>query len=151
MRKNRMRAVSAALFAVALTALGFAGSASAKLTGVVRGIRTVPMDHKPKPSDVFTRRPKAANSSSAIKKVPIVNQVTLQGRLAHHAGDRILQTGRRHQRHHALQRRPAGPGRSARHRARSSSPPLVKALIKFFFENSLTGVNSTLELAKPAK
>ena len=27
---------------------------------------------------------------------------------------------------------------------------LVKALIKFFFENSLTGVNSTLELAKPA-
>jgi len=27
---------------------------------------------------------------------------------------------------------------------------LVKALIKFFFENSLTGVTSTLELAKPA-
>ena len=32
----------------------------------------------------------------------------------------------------------------------ASSPFLVKALIKFFFENSLTGVNSTLELAKPA-
>ncbi len=31
-----------------------------------------------------------------------------------------------------------------------SSPPLVKALSKFFFENGLTGVNSTLELAKPA-
>jgi hypothetical protein len=30
------------------------------------------------------------------------------------------------------------------------SPFLVKALIKFFFENSLTGVSSTLELAKPA-
>ena len=30
------------------------------------------------------------------------------------------------------------------------SPALVKALIKFFFENSLTGVTSTLELAKPA-
>lgn len=30
------------------------------------------------------------------------------------------------------------------------SPWLVKALSKFFFENALTGVNSTLELAKPA-
>ena len=30
------------------------------------------------------------------------------------------------------------------------SPFLVKALIKFFFENKLTGVTSTLELAKPA-
>jgi hypothetical protein len=32
----------------------------------------------------------------------------------------------------------------------ASSPALVKALIKFFLENSITGVNSTLELAKPA-
>jgi hypothetical protein len=32
----------------------------------------------------------------------------------------------------------------------ASSPALVKALIKFFFENKLTGVTSTLELAKPA-
>src|ERR1700691_4189881 len=31
-----------------------------------------------------------------------------------------------------------------------SSPPLVKLLSKFFFENSITGVNATLELAKPA-
>jgi hypothetical protein len=31
-----------------------------------------------------------------------------------------------------------------------SSPPLVKALSKFFFENALTGVTSTLELAKSA-
>jgi hypothetical protein len=31
-----------------------------------------------------------------------------------------------------------------------SSPPLVKLLSKFFFENSLTAVNATLELAKPA-
>lgn len=31
-----------------------------------------------------------------------------------------------------------------------SSPPLVKLLSKYFFENKLTGVNATLELAKPA-
>jgi hypothetical protein len=31
-----------------------------------------------------------------------------------------------------------------------SSPPLVKLLSKYFFENSITGVNATLELAKPA-
>ena len=32
-----------------------------------------------------------------------------------------------------------------------SSPPLVKLLSAFFFENALTGVNSTLELAKTGK
>ena len=31
-----------------------------------------------------------------------------------------------------------------------SSPPLVKLLSKWFFENSFTGVKATLELAKPA-
>jgi hypothetical protein len=31
-----------------------------------------------------------------------------------------------------------------------SSPPLVKLLSKWFFENSITGVNAILELAKPA-
>jgi hypothetical protein len=31
-----------------------------------------------------------------------------------------------------------------------SSPPLVKAALKFFFENKLTGVEATLELARPA-
>jgi hypothetical protein len=31
-----------------------------------------------------------------------------------------------------------------------SSPPLVKLLSKWFFDNSITGVNATLELAKPA-
>jgi hypothetical protein len=31
-----------------------------------------------------------------------------------------------------------------------SSPPLVKLLSKYFFENSLTGINAVLELAKPA-
>jgi hypothetical protein len=31
-----------------------------------------------------------------------------------------------------------------------SSPPLVKLLSKYFFENGLTGINATLELAKPA-
>jgi hypothetical protein len=32
----------------------------------------------------------------------------------------------------------------------ASSPPLVKLLSKFFFENAITGVKATLELAKPA-
>jgi hypothetical protein len=32
----------------------------------------------------------------------------------------------------------------------ASSPPLVKLLSKYFFENEITGINATLELAKPA-
>ena len=31
-----------------------------------------------------------------------------------------------------------------------SSPPLVKLLSKYFFENKIIGVNAMLEFAKPA-
>lgn len=82
------------------------------------------------------------------KKVPIVNPVTLQGGLsAPTAGNRTMTAPTSGQ---ALSKTPeAVPGGLLGIVPPESSPWLVKQLSKFFFENSLTGVNATLELAKP--
>ena len=84
------------------------------------------------------------------KKTPIVNPVTLQGgyseenelgeakMFAATNGETLSKTAQ------------PVPGGLLGIVPPESSPPLVKLLSKFFFENSLTGVNATLELAKPA-
>lgn len=85
------------------------------------------------------------------KKVPIVNPVTLQGAYARpnaetHQSKFIEATNGI-----TLSKTPQPvPGGLLGIVPPESSPPLVKALSKFFFENGLTGVNATLELAKPA-
>ena len=85
------------------------------------------------------------------KTTPIENPVTLQGGY-----------GKREQRNasrNSMKRRTGS--RSPKHRRTcpvgclgivppESSPLLVKLLSKFFFENNITGVKATLELAKPA-
>ena len=84
------------------------------------------------------------------KKVPIEKPVVLQGGYGVDRRRRILQilgatNGI------TLSKAPQNvPGGLLGIVPDASSPFLVKALIKFFLENSLTGLNSTLELAKPA-
>ena len=82
------------------------------------------------------------------KKVPIVNPVTLQGGLsAPTAGNRTFFAATNGI---TLSKTPQPvPGGLLGIVPPEKSPPLVKLLSKFFFENALTGVNSTLELAKP--
>jgi hypothetical protein len=85
------------------------------------------------------------------KKTPIVNPVTLQGgifapneetNIAKFAGAVGGET---------LSKTPQPvPGGLAGIVPPESAPLLVKLAIAFFFENGLTGVNATLELAKPA-
>jgi hypothetical protein len=83
------------------------------------------------------------------KKVPIVNPVTLQGGLSEPtAGNRTFIAAT-----NGVTLSKAAqpvPGGLLGIVPPEKSPPLVKALSAFFFENALTGVNSTLELAKPA-
>lgn len=83
------------------------------------------------------------------KKVPIVNPVTLQGGLTKPtAGFRSFVAATNGI---TLSKTPEPvPGGLLGIVPPESSPWLVKQLSKFFFENSLTGVNATLELAKPA-
>jgi hypothetical protein len=84
------------------------------------------------------------------KKTPIVNKVTLQGGYGAENEEGIsaffaASNGE------TLSKTPQPvPGGLLGIVPPESSPPLVKLLSKFFFENSITGVNATLELAKPA-
>lgn len=83
------------------------------------------------------------------KKVPIVNPVTLQGGLSKVSnGFRNMFAATNGQ---TLSKSPQPvPGGLLGIVPPENSPWLVKKLSAFFFENGLTGVNSTLELAGPA-
>jgi len=156
MKQNKTRVVCAAMLAVALAALGLAGSASAKLTGEFTKFQYCPY----KTAGVERCLVSTTEGGEIVlgtKKVTIEKQVTLQGGYTEPAEEgaeahfakffAATGTGAGETLTKAPQNVPGGllgivPD--------ASSPPLVKALIKFFFENSLTGVTSTLELAKPA-
>jgi hypothetical protein len=84
------------------------------------------------------------------KETPIVNKVTLQGGYGEEnaAGFSKFYAASNGE---TLSKTPQPvPGGLLGIVPPESSPPLVKLLSKFFFENKLTGVNATLELAKPA-
>jgi hypothetical protein len=84
------------------------------------------------------------------KTTPIVNPVTLQGGYSeeNEVGNATFFAATNNE---TLSKTPQPvPGGLLGIVPPESSPPLVKLLSKFFFENSLTGVNATLELAKPA-
>jgi hypothetical protein len=153
MQKHRTRVVCTALLAVALTALGLAGSAQAKLTGNYTKFAQCPYTNEELSKCVYS----VTESGEVVlgnKVVPITKQVILQGGF----GEAIEEKeGAEFAKFYAatngitLSKAPQNvPGGLLGIVPDASSPFLVKALIKFFLENSLTGVNSTLELAKPA-
>jgi hypothetical protein len=148
MQKNRRRAACTALIVVALGALGLAGSASAKLTGLYTKFEQCPY------TNLEVRKCIQATTIGGEvvlgnKKVPIEKQVVLQGGYGKPTeGFSKFFAAKNGV---TLSKAPqAVPGGLAGIVPSESSPFLVKLLIKFFFENSITGVNSTLELAKPA-
>jgi hypothetical protein len=151
--RNRTRVVCTALVAVALTALGLAGSASAKLVGEFTKFEQCPYK-----TTGVARCINALTSGGEVilgtKKVTIEKPVTLQGGYAEapeegpEAGySKFFAASNGQTLTKASQNVPGGllgivPP--------EKSPTLVKLLSAFFFENALTGVSSTLELAKPA-
>jgi hypothetical protein len=152
MRKkiDRTRVVGAALLVVALASLGLAGSASAKLTGEYTKFEQCPY----KTAGVY-RCIYSLNSGGEVilgtKKVTIEKPVTLQGGYTEPEGEegfsKFVAATNGQTLTKAAQNVPGGllgivPP--------EKSPALVKALSAFFFENALTGVSATLELAKPA-
>jgi len=149
MQKYRARVLSTALLAVALAALGLAGTAQAKLTGEYTKFAQCPYKTAEVKKCVY-----AVTESGEVvlgsKKVPIEKPVTLQGGAGaineEEFGKFYAATNGI-----TLSKAPQNvPGGLLGIVPDASSPALVKALIKFFLENSLTGVNSTLELATPA-
>jgi hypothetical protein len=153
MQKHRGRALAAAMLVVALAVLGLAGSAQAKLTGEFTRFANCPYTNVEVEKCIYS----VTESGEVVlgaKKVPIEKQVVLQGAYGLPVEER---EGSEFYKFYAatngitLSKAPQNvPGGLLGIVPEASQPPLVKALIKFFFENSLTGVNSTLELAKSA-
>jgi len=150
MRIHRTRVVATALLAVALAALGLAGSAQAKLTGNYTRFAQCPY------TNLEVRRclVSTTNSGEVVlgsKKVPIEKPVVLQGGYGPANEETEIAKFYGATNGITLSKAPQNvPGGLLGIVPDASSPALVKALIKFFLENSLTGVNSTLELALPA-
>jgi hypothetical protein len=153
MHKHRKRAVFSALLVVALTALGLAGSAQAKLVGEFTKFTNCPYTNANAIKCIYSVTEKGEVILGS-KKVPIEKPVILQGAYANPVEEKegaefypfLAATNGI-----TLSKAPQNvPGGLLGIIPEASQPALVKALIKFFFENSLTGVNSTLELAKPA-
>jgi hypothetical protein len=85
------------------------------------------------------------------KTTPIVNPVTLQGGYSEENEETHISSFVGASGAETLSKTPQPvPGGLAGIVPPESAPPIVKEALKFFFENGLTGVNATLELAKPA-
>jgi hypothetical protein len=150
MQKHRARGAPASLLVVALAALGLAGGTQAKPTGAFTRFASCPYEN----SEVRKCIHSVTESGEILlgdKKVPIEEPVTLQGGLGPVDESTEFSKFFAPTSGPALSRAPQRvPGGLLGILPEASQPPLVKALIGFFFENSLTGVDSTLELARPA-
>jgi hypothetical protein len=137
-----------ALVAVALGALGLAGNAAAKLVGNYTKFAQCPFTNTEVKKCIYS----VTESGEVVlgnKKVPIEKQVVLQGgygKAVEGFAPFFAATNGI-----TLSKAPQNvPGGLLGIVPDASSPLLVKLLIKFFLENKLTGVNSTLELAQSA-
>lgn len=153
MQRKKVGVLLVAMLATALTTLGFAGSASAKLTGEFTKFQFCPYTN-PEVARCVHSLTTDGEVVLGSKAVPIVNQVTLQGGYTEPAEEgpeasfaKFFAATNGVTLSKAPQPVPCGllglvPP--------EGSPPLVKALVELAAENGLTGVNSTLELARPA-
>jgi hypothetical protein len=141
------------LLVFALGALDLSAAAQAELSGEFARFANCPYTN-PKAIKCIYSVTEAGEVVLGSKKVPIEAPVTLQGAYAEPVEEKeeaqfypFLGATNGATLSGAPQNVPGGllgiiP--------KASSPPLVKALVKLFFENGLTGINATLELAKPA-
>jgi hypothetical protein len=148
MQRHRTRVACTALIAVALAALGFAGTAAAKLVGNYTKFEQCPYSNLEVKKCIYS----VTESGEVVlgsKKVPIEKPVILQGGY----GKAVLGFSPFFAASNGitLSKAPQNvPGGLLGIVPEEKQSWLVKRLIKFFFENKLTGLNSTLELAKPA-
>ena len=148
MRKRRIKAVPVALLAMAFATLGFAGTAHAELEGEFLKFQYCPYENTEAKKCLYSVT-EGGEVTLGNKTVPIENDVLLQG--AFGKPDKTTKisafygaTGGKPTLTPVAQNVPGGLAGVVPDK---SSPWLVKRLIKFFFENSLTGLGSTLELA----
>jgi hypothetical protein len=145
-----MKATCAAMCLTALAALAFAGSASAKLTGEYTKFAECPYTNTEVKKCLYSPT-EGGEVVLGLKKVPITSTAVLKGGFG--KPDKITKFSTFYAPTDGitLSKAPQSvPGGLLGIVPPEKSPYLVKLLSAFFFENALTGVNSTLELAKTA-
>jgi hypothetical protein len=154
MRTHRTRRIAAALLLTALVALGLTAGAQAKLTGNYAKFAQCPYSN----TEVRKCLISVTESGEVVlgsKKVPIVNPVTLQGAY----GPVIEERGEEEfAQFYAASNgvtlskapQPVPGGLAGLVNCKEISEPFVRFTCELALENGVTGVNSTLELAKPA-
>ncbi len=144
------RAVCTAMLAVVLASLGLAGSAQAKLVEPFTKFQYCPW-HNAEVARCVYALTEGGEVKLGNKTVPIEKPVLLQGGISEENPtthfSKFFEPTNGITLSKAAQNVPGGLAGIV---PEASSSPLVKALVKFFFENKITGLTSTLELAKPA-
>ncbi len=152
-RKRSIRgAVCTAMLAVALTSLGFVGSASATLTGEYTKFAYCPRTN-PEVNKCIQSVTTGGEVVLGSKAVPIVNPVTVQGGVGYpgvpvpefeefFAATNGVTLSKAPQ--------PVPGGLAGLVNCKKISNLILRATCELAFENAVTGVNSTLELARPA-
>jgi hypothetical protein len=149
MRTQLSRRATAALLITALAALGLAGSAQAKLTGNYTKFAQCPYKNLEVKKCILSLT-KSGEVVLGSKKVPIVNTVTLQGGagkqvegyapfFAASNGITLSKTPQ-----------PVPGGLAGIVNCKEISDFFLRISCEVTFENGVTGLNSTLELARPA-
>ncbi len=152
MRKQRKitSVLCTAMLAVALASLGLAGSAQAKLVEPFTKFQYCPW-HNAEVARCLYAVTESGEVKLGNKSVPIEKPVLLQGGISEpNPTTKFSKFFEPTNKITLAKVQQNVPGGLAGIVPEASSPPLVKALIKFFFENKITGLTSTLELAKPA-
>jgi hypothetical protein len=153
MQRRLAARLSAALLAVGLVVLGVAASASAH-TGIYARFDQCPSTT----TGVFKCLQSVTNGGKVVlgsKSVPIVNPVTLQGGLSKgkfNEQEEVVQTffGATNGETLSKTPQPVPGGLAGLVNCKEISNFLVRLGCEAVFENGLTGVNATLELARPA-
>lgn len=151
MIKSSRGRVATALLVTALIALGLAGTAQAKLTGGFTRFAQCPYTN----SEVRRCLVSTTESGEVIlgsKKVPIVNPVVLQGGLGRQDEENFNQAFFAAKNGVTLSKaaQPVPGGLAGIVNCKAISEPFLRFACELTFENGLTGLNSTLELARPA-
>jgi hypothetical protein len=153
MQKDRKRAMCTALVAVALAALGLAGSAQAKLVGDYTKFAQCPYTNEELEKCIYA----VTNSGEVVlgsKKVPIVNPTTIQGGY----GEAVEEEGSAFAKFYAATNgetlsktpQPVPGGLAGIINCKEISDVLLRISCELTLENGVTGLNTTLELARPA-
>jgi hypothetical protein len=150
MHHHRMRVACTAFAVLAFAALSFAGTAAAKLVAPYDRFAQCPFTNT-EVKRCITSYTESGEVILGSKTVPILNKTTLQGGLGKFNEETGFTPFFAATNGVTLSKSPQNvPGGLLGIVPEAKQPALVKALIKFFFENKLTGLNSTLELAKSA-